>query len=67
MTRLLHHTYMTQSADESGVRVAHVADEPSVLLGQQDVGGVGHWAVLHLVNVLPVVFLIIKIEKKSML
>lgn len=45
--------------------MAYVADKPSVLFGQQDVGGVGHRAVLDLVNVLPVVFLIIKEERKN--
>lgn len=58
----LRPAYRVRLADESGVCVAYVADEPSVLLGQQDVRGVGHRAVLDLVNVLPVVFLIIKKE-----
>lgn len=57
---MLHRAYTTQSADKSGVCVAHIADEPSVLLGQQDVGGVSHRSVLDLVNVLPVVFLVVK-------
>lgn len=37
----------------------YVADKLSVFLGQYDVRGVRHWTVFHLVNVLPVVFLVI--------
>lgn len=37
----------------------YIADKLSVFLGQYDVRSVCHWTVFHLVDVLPVVFLVI--------
>lgn len=42
----------------------YIADKLSVFLGQYDVRSVCYWTVFHLVDVLPVVFLVI-FKKKT--